>query len=195
MTLAEGSSVDGIEVEFLGRIAERDTRLLTISVLDGVLAGHTEEEVNLVNAPALAEERGIRVAETRQPVARDFTDLIRVTVVAGEERLRVVGTCLGRRNRPHLLEVWGERFNVQLDPYISFFRYSDVPGMIGRMGSIFGEHDVNIIAANVGRAPDQEQTRGRIATMAVTTDAPVPREVVNEIVASDGFVDGRTVAL
>ncbi len=196
MSLAEGSSIDAVEVEYLGRMAERDTRLLTLSVLHGMLAGHIEDEVNLVNASALAEERGIRIAETKQPLARDFTELVRVTVVTGEERLRVVGTCLGRRNRPHLLEVWGQRFNVQLDPYISFFRYSDVPGMIGRMGTIFGEHGVNIIAANVGRAPDEQaQGPGRVATMAVTTDAPVPREVVEEIVATEGFAAGRTVAL
>ena len=55
------AGVDRIEVEFFGRIAERDTRLLTFAVFQGVLAGHCEEEVNLVNAPALAEERGIDV--------------------------------------------------------------------------------------------------------------------------------------
>jgi D-3-phosphoglycerate dehydrogenase len=52
--------VDRVEVEHMGRIAERDTRLLTLSVLNGLLAGRTEEEVNLVNAPSLAEERGSR---------------------------------------------------------------------------------------------------------------------------------------
>ncbi len=196
MTLAEGSSVDAVEVEYLGRLAEHDTRLLTLSVLHGLLAGHTEEEVNLVNAPSLAEERGIGVQETKSGTARDFTDLVRVAVRSGEQRTRIVGTCLGRRDRPHLLEVWGQRFNVQLDPYISFFRYQDVPGMIGRMGSVFGAHGVNIVSANVGREPDEaDQVVGRVAAMAVTTDTPVPREVVDEIVAVEGFVDGRTVAL
>jgi D-3-phosphoglycerate dehydrogenase len=196
MTLAEGSSVDGVEVEYRGHLAERDTRLLTLAVLHGLLAGHTEEEVNLVNAPSLAEERGIGVREAKSGSARDFTDLVRVAVRSGEQRTRVVGTCLGRRDRPHLLEVWGQRFNVQLDPYISFFRYQDVPGMIGRMGSVFGSHGVNIVSANVGREPEEaDQVVGRVAAMAVTTDTPVPREVVDEIVAVEGFVDGRTVAL
>ena len=77
MTLAEGSSVDRVEVEYFGRIAERDTRLLTLAVLQGVLAGHCEEDVNLVNAPSLAEERGIGVSERKETVARDFTDLVR----------------------------------------------------------------------------------------------------------------------
>ena len=69
VALAEGTSVDALEVEYLGRIAERDTRLLTVQVLKGALAGHTEEQVNDVNAPGLAEERGIALSETRSPTA------------------------------------------------------------------------------------------------------------------------------
>jgi D-3-phosphoglycerate dehydrogenase len=194
---AAAGSIDRVEVEFLGRIAERDDRLLTIAVLNGVLAGHTEEQVNYVNAPALAEERGIQVAETKEPVARDFTDLVRVTVQGGGARQRVVGTCLGRRNRPHLLEAWGQRFNVQLDPHLALFSYRDVPGMIGRVGTVFGEHGVNIVSAAVGREPgeDDHHAGDALAAMVLTTDAPVPPDVVREIVASEGFVDGRAVSL
>ena len=112
-TLAPG--VDRIETEYFGRIAERDTRLLTLAVLQGVLTGHAEEDVNLVNAPSLAEERGIAVSERKEAVARDFADLVRITIVCGDERYRVAGTTLGRRHRPHLLEAWGQRFNLQLD--------------------------------------------------------------------------------
>src|SRR5205807_3757793 len=100
IALADGSSVDRVQVEFLGHVAERDTRLLTIQVLLGVLRGHTEEEVNEVNAPALADERGIDVVETKRTHARDYTDLVRVTVTSGQERVRVVGTLTGRRNPP-----------------------------------------------------------------------------------------------
>ena len=156
VTLAKSSSIDRVEVEFLGRIGERDTRLLSVAVLMGVLAGHVEEEVNAVNAPGLAEERGIDVSETKRTTARDFTDLVRVTIVSGEARMRVVGTTLGRRNRPHLLEVWGHRFNLQLEDNLAFFRYHDVPGMIGRVGSAFGEHGLNIVSAAVGRQPDAD---------------------------------------
>ncbi len=196
MALGEGSSVDAVEAEYLGRIADRDTRLLTLSVLNGMLAGHTEEQVNLVNAPSLAEQRGINVVQTTNPVARDFTDLVRVTIRGGDVEARVVGTCLGRRNRPHLLEAWGSRFNLQIEPFVTLFRYTDQPGMIGRVGTILGHHDVNVISAAVGRDPDgQAEAPGRLATMAITTDAAVPDDVVAEIVASDGFVDGRSVAL
>ena len=123
------SSIERVECEYLGHLAGRDTRLLTLATLNGVLAGHTEEEVNLVNAPSLAEERGIEVAETKEVVARDFTDLVRITVVSGGERVRVVGTTLGQLHRPHLLEAWGQRFNLQLDDaHFALFRYSDLPG-------------------------------------------------------------------
>ena len=196
MALAEGSSVDRVEVELLGHIAERDTRLLSLAVLLGVLAGHTEEEVNLVNAPSLAEERGIDVVETKRTTARDFTDLVRVTVVSGDQGARVVGTNLGRRDRPHLLEVWGQRFNIQLEEHVTLFRYSDVPGMIGRVGTVFGDHGINIVSAAIGRQPDgDEPSDGGLAAMAITTDAPVSPAVIQEIVAGGGFVDGRTVTL
>jgi D-3-phosphoglycerate dehydrogenase len=196
VSLAESSSIDRVEVEFLGRIGERDTRLLSVAVLMGVLAGHVEEEVNAVNAPGLAEERGIDVSETKRTTARDFTDLVRVTIVSGDARMRVVGTTLGRRDRPHLLEVWGHRFNLQLESNIALFRYRDVPGMIGRVGSAFGEHGINIISAAVGRHPDEDDAPDvSDAVMAVTSDEPMPRTVVDEIVASDGFVAGRAVTL
>ena len=96
----EGSSIDQVQTEFLGRIAERDTRLLSIQVLLGVLRGHTEEDVNEVNAPAIAEERGIELVETKRAAVRDYTDLVRVTVTSGEDTVRVAGTLFGRRNRP-----------------------------------------------------------------------------------------------
>jgi D-3-phosphoglycerate dehydrogenase len=192
--LAEGASVDRVEAEFLGRVAERDVRPLTVAVLMGVLSGHTEEPVNEVNAPGLAEERGVEVSEIKRATARDFTDLVRVRVVSGDEGDRVVGTVLGRRNRPHLLEAWGQRFNLQIEDHVAVFRYSDVPGMIGRVGTIFGAHGINIEAAAVGHGPEEDGGDGR-AVMVLTTSEPVPPEVVEEIVASDGFEAGRAVSL
>jgi D-3-phosphoglycerate dehydrogenase len=186
-------SVERVEVEHLGHIAERDTRLLTLSVLNGLFAGRTEEDVNLVNAPALAEERGIEVSETRETQARDYSDLMRVTVKSGEDQVRVVGTTLGHRHRPHLLEAWGQRFNLQIDdPHLALFRYSDVPGMVGRVGSCLGERGVNISAAAVGRQPPGTSD---LAVMAVTTDMRVPDDVLERIASSDGFVSGRAIEL
>jgi D-3-phosphoglycerate dehydrogenase len=210
LALASGSSIDRVHTEFLGRLAERDTRLLSIHALLGVLRGHTEEEVNEVNAPAIAEERGIELAETKRTSARDYTDLVRVTVMCGDDSVRVVGTLIGRRNRPHLLEAWEQRFDVQLEQNVTLFRYCDVPGMIGRVGTIFGNHGINIVSAAVGRqaddggrAPDGGRSGNgagaaaepRLAAMVITTDSPVPSDVLDEVVAGDGFEAGRTVTL
>jgi D-3-phosphoglycerate dehydrogenase len=196
LAISEGGSVDRVQTDFFGRLADRDTRLLTIEALVGMLAGHTEEQVNEVNAPTIAEERGIRVVETKHSVARDYTDFVRVEVTAGDTPVRVAGTLLGRRNRPHLLEAWGQRFDIQLEEHITLFRYRDLPGMLGRVGTAFGERGVNIISAAVGRLPDDQQTtEGQLAAMAITTSSPVPQAVVDEIVASDGFFAGQTVAL
>ena len=191
--LAEGSAVDEIRVEYLGRIADRDTRLLTVQVLKGVLAGRTEEPVNDVNAPALAQERGISVSVTSTASAQDFTDLLRITVAGGGSQTRVVGTVFGRRNRPHLLEAWGSRFNVQLEGCLAIFRYRDRPGMMGRVGVALGEAGVNIVSAAVGRRPNDGGGGG--AVMIVTADSPISQEVVDELVATDGFEAGRAVTL
>ncbi|MDQ4041558.1 MAG: ACT domain-containing protein, partial [Actinomycetota bacterium] len=193
MALAQGSSVDCVEVELLGHLAERDTRLLSLAVLKGMLSGHTEEEVNLVNAPSLAEERGIDVAESKRTTARDFTDLVRVRVAAGDASVRVVGTTIGQRHRPHLLEAWGQRFNIQLEGHLTLLRYSDVPGMVGRVGTVLGERGINIASMAVGRRP--EGADEGTAAMAITTDAPVPRAVLDEILRLDGFEDARSVDL
>ncbi len=171
LAVAEGSSVDRIQTDYFGRLADRDTRLLSIEVLRGVLAGHVEDDVNSVNAPAIAEERGIRVVETKHNVARDYNDFVRVTVTAGESAVRVAGTLLGRRNRPHLIEAWGQRFDVQLESHVTLFRYKDMPGMLGRVGSAFGQHGVNIVSAAVGRQPNEDATDDAIlAAMVITTD-------------------------
>ena len=77
--------------------------------------------------------------------------------------MRVAGTLIGRQHRPHLLEAWGQRFDVQLEDHITLFRYRDVPGMIGRVGTCFGEHGVNIVSAAVGRQPDEGGRRRRPA--------------------------------
>jgi D-3-phosphoglycerate dehydrogenase len=223
MALAEGSSVERIEAAFLGRIADFDTRLLTLAVIQGALQGRTEEQVNLVNAPSMAEERGIVVEEKAVSEAQDFHELIRVTVIAGQERVAVAGTGIGPGRVPHLVEVQGRRLTIELERFVTVFRYADLPGMIGRVGTIFGKHGINISSAAVGHTPDGAaaptpavagastgagvsgdsatsagpgETAGqRLAAMVVTTDVLVPREVVEEIVASDGFFGGWAVVL
>ena len=195
MGLSQASSVERVEVEFLGRIAERDTRPLGLAALVGVLTGHVEEDVNEVSGPGVAAERGIELAETKRTQARDFTDLVRVSVIGGESETRVAGTTFGRQHRPHLVEAWGQRFNLQMeDDDIVLFRYRDTPGMIGRAGMCFGAHGVNINAAAVGHVPENGGNSGS-AVMVLTTDKHVPDSVLEEILSVDGFFEGRYVAL
>jgi D-3-phosphoglycerate dehydrogenase len=197
MELAEGSSVERIEAAFLGRIADFDTRLLGLAVIVGALQGRTEEQVNLVNAPTMAQQRGIVFEEKAVSEAQDFNELIRVTVIAGGERVAVAGTGIGPNGVPHLVEVQGRRLTIELEPHVTIFRYQDLPGMIGRVGTIFGTHGINISSAAVGHTPDGhgDGEDKRLAAMVVTTDAPVPDGVLKEIVASDGFVNGWSVNL
>ncbi len=193
MALAEGSSVERIEAAFLGRIADYDTRLLGLAVIVGALQGRTEEQVNLVNAPTMANQRGIVFEEKAVSEAQDFNELIRVTVIAGGERVAVAGTGIGPNQVPHLVEVQGRRLTIELEPNVTVFRYEDLPGMIGRVGTIFGTHGINISSAAVGHTDDDGG--GPLAAMVVTTDAPVPHDVLGEIVASEGFVNGWSVDL
>jgi D-3-phosphoglycerate dehydrogenase len=190
VSLADVPSIDRIEVGYEGRLAEFDTRLLTAAVLSGLLDGHTEEDVNFVNAPAIAEERGINISEQRTGASEDFNELVRVSIVSDSgDRVDVAGTGFGPRNVPHLVSVYGQSFNIEIADHFAFFRYADQPGMIGRVGSIFGEQGVNIGSAAVGAS------EGADAVMAVTTDKPVPQGLIESITSLDGFRDGRAVNL
>src|SRR6185437_9951812 len=121
--------------------------------------------------------------------------------IADFERVAVAGTGIGPKQDPHLVEVQGRRLTIELARYLTVFRYEDLPGMIGRVGTIFGQHGINISSAAVGHSPDggaagDDGAGGqRLAAMVVTTDAAVPSDVVQEIVESEGFVNGWPVDL
>jgi D-3-phosphoglycerate dehydrogenase / 2-oxoglutarate reductase len=191
--LAQGlgnGSIDRVTAEFRGRIAEHDTRLLGIAVLVGILSGHTEEPVNLVNAPQMAEERGIDLVETKETLSEDFTELVTVRIESGGQVVEVAGTGVGPRNIPYLVSVWGESFYLPFADHLVVFRYTDQPGMIGKVGTVFGEQGVNIVSAAVGA-----ESSGDLAVIALTTDAPVQPETVDRILQMDGFFVGRAVDL
>jgi D-3-phosphoglycerate dehydrogenase len=191
--LAQGlgdGSVDRVQVAFRGRLAEYETHLLGIAVLVGILSGHTEEAVNLVNAPSLAEERGIELIELKDTASEDFTELVTVRIESGDETVEVSGTGVGPRNVPHLVGVWGQGFYVPFAEHLVVFRYTDQPGMIGRVGTIFGEEGVNIVSAAVGA-----EAQGDRAVMVLTTDAPVRQATLDKLLELDGFFVGRSIDL
>ena len=156
-----GPRSTALEVEYLGKVAERDTRFLTVQVLKGALAGHTEEQVNDVNAPGLAEERGIAVPETRTPTrARLHRPRARDRGERGGAHPRR-GHRARARHRPHLLEAWGSRFNVQLEDHLAVFRYRGPPRRDRpRRHGLRRAPAINIVSAR-RRPPSRGGRRGR----------------------------------
>ena len=127
--LARGGSVERIEVEFLGRIAERDTRLLAIAVLVGVAARATPRRRSTSSTRRRwPPSAGIVVAETTRTSARDFTELIRVTVVSGGERDARRRHDARPPQPPAPARGWGRRFNIQLERHVTVFRYERPAG-------------------------------------------------------------------
>jgi D-3-phosphoglycerate dehydrogenase len=187
MELAEGRA-EQITVACYGALSAYDTRLLTVAALNGAFQGRTDIPVNYVNAPLIAAERGIEVKEERRRSSRDFTNLIRVTVRADGDELASAGTTIGRDNRLWLVSALGFELETELAPLMVFFRYDDVPGMIGRVGTLFGEADVNIANMAVSRT-----RRGGKALMALSIDQPAPTELVGRL--REGFDDARFISL
>ena len=174
-----------IALSFHGGIAEHDTRLLTVAALNGAFQGRVEQAVNYVNAPVIAAERGIEVTEQRSGAARDYTNLVTVTV----DDVEVSGTTVGPEHRQFLAGALGFAIDLQLSPRMVFFRYDDVPGVIGRVGTMFGEAGVNIANMAVSRTKE-----GGKALMAISIDSEPPAELV-ERVRGEGFDDARFIVL
>jgi D-3-phosphoglycerate dehydrogenase / 2-oxoglutarate reductase len=188
MELTEGKA-DEILVTTYGGLADYDTRLLTVSALNGAFQGRADRPVNYVNAPSIARERGIEVREERSQSARDYTNLLRVEIRLGDERTRVAGTLIGSDNRQWLVSALGFELDLELAPLLLLFRYDDVPGVIGRVGTLFGEAGVNIANMTVSRT-----RRGEKALMVLTVDSMPPAELVERIRA-EGFDDARVIEL
>jgi D-3-phosphoglycerate dehydrogenase / 2-oxoglutarate reductase len=178
-----------IELTYYGGLAERDTRLLTVAALNGAFQGRVDRQVNWVNAPLVAAELGVEVSEERRRSSRDFTNLIAVDVTADDEQLRVAGTTIGRDHRRWLVSALGFELEMELAHLMVFFRYDDVPGVIGRVGTMFGEADVNIANMAVSRT-----RRGGKALMALSIDTPAPAEL-QERLRAEGFDDARFIEL
>jgi D-3-phosphoglycerate dehydrogenase len=178
-----------IGLTYYGNLAEYDTRLLTVAALNGAFQGRVEQPVNYVNAPVVAAEQGLEVGEERRSASRDFTNLVRVELTGEGEDVRVAGTTIGRENRRWLVSALGFELEMELAPLMVFFRYDDLPGVIGRVGSLFGDAGVNIANMAVSRT-----RKGDKALMALSIDEPAPPELV-ERVHDEGFDDARFVRL
>jgi D-3-phosphoglycerate dehydrogenase / 2-oxoglutarate reductase len=188
MELAEGRA-DRITLAYCGGLAGHDTRLLTVAALNGAFEGRVAQPVNYVNAPLVAEERGIEVQEEKRHSSRDYTNLVRVVVRSNGDEVEVEGTTIGRENRLWLVAALGYQIEIELAPRMAFFRYDDMPGVIGRVGTTFGEAGVNIANMAVSRT-----NQGGKALMALSIDTPAPPELVERF-RSAGFDDARFLSL
>src|SRR5207302_364575 len=106
--------------------------VLRAAALLGAFQGRVDGPLNYVNAPLVAAERGIEVHERRQSATRNFTNLLRVGVRSDGDEVRVAGTTIGRDHRRWLVSALGFQVEFELAPLLVFFRYDDVPGVIGR---------------------------------------------------------------
>jgi D-3-phosphoglycerate dehydrogenase / 2-oxoglutarate reductase len=129
------------------------------------------------------------VVEERRRASRDFTNLIRVSIRANGDELRVAGTTIGEANRRWLVSALGFELEMELAPLMAFFRYDDVPGVIGKVGTLFGEAGVNIANMAVSRT-----RRGDKALMALSIDSEAPEELV-ESLRDAGFDDVYFISL
>jgi D-3-phosphoglycerate dehydrogenase / 2-oxoglutarate reductase len=180
-----------ITVEYLGDIADADCRTLGLSVLKGLLSPVSSEPVTFVNAPLLAEERGLRLREISDHTSEDFVSVLRVTGVTRDGRpVRVAGTVLQPGARERLTEVWNTPVDVEPTTNMAFFRYQDRPGVVGTVGTVLGEAEINIAAAQVGRSGLAGE-----AIMALSLDEAVPVEVMDELVERIGATEGRAITL
>jgi D-3-phosphoglycerate dehydrogenase len=174
-----------IALSYHGALAEQDTRLLTVAALNGAFQGRVEQAVNYVNAPVIAAERGIEVTEERSTTARDYMNLVRVTV----DEVEVSGTTIGPEHRHFLAGAFGYAIDIQLSPRMVFFRYDDIPGVIGRIGTMFGGAGINIANMAVSRTKE-----GGKALMALSVDSDPPAELVERF-RGEGFDDVRVITL
>lgn len=188
MALA-GSWPSDLVVAAHGPLAEHDIRLLTVAALNGAFQGRVDEVVNDVNAPLIAAERGIGVSEQRVATAQHYTNLVRISVACDGEVVEVAGTTVGPEHRLFLAGALGFSIDIELAPHMAFLSYDDVPGVIGKVGTMFGEAGVNIANMAVSRT-----TEGGTALMVFSIDSPAPAELVERVGAS-GFADVRFISL
>ena len=187
MELAAGH-VEELRLTYFGALAQYDTRLLTVAALNGAFQGRSDQPVNYVNAPMIAAERGVEVREERSRAARDYTNLVRVEAVSDGVPLRIAGTTMGNDDRLWLVSALGFDLDMELAPLLVVFSYDDVPGVIGKVGTLFGGSAVNIANMTVSRT-----RQGGQALMVLSIDTPAPPELVEKVYAE--FDDARFISL
>jgi len=184
----DASAPRSCSIAYRGEIAARNTRLVTAAFAAGLLEGSIED-VNIVNAEMLLRERGIELVEQSRTDPGAFSSVVAVDLVGGEQVHRAAGTLFGH-SMPRIVQLEGHRLEAYLDGVLLVFTHQDVPGIIGRVGSAFGESGINIAQMTVGRS-----TPGGDAIGVLNLDQEPSAQAVAAVAACPGVKSARVVKL
>jgi D-3-phosphoglycerate dehydrogenase len=176
------------EVRTFGYMKDYSLKPIVMAATKGLLTPLVEGGVSYVNSLALANERGITVEDGRSSEPTPFKGLLRLILETDQGKTTVAGTFFGA-NRPRLVEVDGVTLESRPSGHLLVFRNRDVPGVVGKIGSILGQADVNIAGIQLGRFQD-----GESAVSIITVDGPVPADALDQIRSIDEIVLARAVA-
>jgi D-3-phosphoglycerate dehydrogenase len=193
--VSEGS-LEEISLRYSGSIAEWKTELIRNAGVKGILNQSLEEKANLVNAAAIADSRGLRLYEDRKSKSSGGAEnVLTILLQTSQEKHIVKGTVL-HGNVPRLLHVDGIEVEAPLESNLIYMRNSDVPGVIGRVGTILGQHQINIANFSLGRRTEEElggELREAIAVVHV--DGRVPEAVLGELKKSPAVKQAKAIRL
>ena len=166
-----------VGIEYTGDFNGLDLSPVTLSILKGLLEVAVKDDVNFVNASLLAKDRGIKVAETSRKESEDYINLITVRAVTTEMTSTISGTIFGKSD-PRVVRI--NNFGLELIPFghLALILNQDKPGAIGSIGTLLGQHRINISRMQVGQ--DEE---GQNNIIFLRTDTPIPDSVVAELLA------------
>ncbi len=184
-----GGRVESLNIHLQGELANNQSQPIVVAALKGLLSYALRERVNYVNASIEAQERGIRVIETRDASIRDYKGSLLLQAKSPSEEHEVTGTLLGD-GEIRITTVDGFPINVPPNQHMLFTRHRDMPGIIGKIGSLLGSFNVNIASMQVGR----QIVRGD-AVMVLTIDDPLPEGILEEILKVPGIRKASTVTL
>jgi D-3-phosphoglycerate dehydrogenase len=171
----ERGRLSEVLIEYSGQVAEGDIRPLTATLLQGLLEPVLKEMVNLVNAPYLAKERGIKVKESSTAEAADYRSLITLRLKTDQGERSVAGTLYARKY-PRIVNLDGHEIEVMPAGKLLVFTNEDKPGVIGKVGTLLGDNGVNIAQMQLGRsAPNQD------AVAVLTVDTAMSEKVMEEL--------------
>jgi len=183
------SGILEVHINYLGKMTEFDVSPLTTAFLKGMLTPILGDDVNFVNAPYIAADRGIKVVESKTSTSEDFASLIMAKVRSLEDEHIVSGTIFGK-TMPRILRI--NTFYLEAIPegHLLFIFNLDVPGAIGQIASSLGKHGVNIGRMHVGQERDQERN-----VILLSTDSPVADDILQEIRDLDQVFSVRRIEL